>query len=160
MERDDRRPARGEHDEESRTPPDANDELGQYEGSYEGPGAPDRPDEYGTGGGDVGIGGDVSPHGAMHDAAATAPEVEELGEIPAIDAVSQTDGPFAPGEPPMSGRAADLDLVSDDLTDQGIDEAWPRDEGELPEGDPRASFDETEDPATSIRDEDDLDQVA
>ena len=32
--------------------------------------------EYGTGGGDVGIGGDVTPHGEQHDAADTAADVE------------------------------------------------------------------------------------
>src|SRR5512135_588820 len=57
-------------------PPDANDELGQHEGSYEEAGITnDQRDDYGTGGGDVGIGGDVSPRGAMHDVATTGFDV-------------------------------------------------------------------------------------
>jgi hypothetical protein len=144
--------AGGEPDPELEVaPPDNDDELGQYEGSYDEPGiTSDIGDEYGTGGGDVGIGGDVSPHGAMHDAAARASDVEEDDSLVGGSEITRQG---------MAERDEDLDLVSDDLALQGDDEAWPRQE-ELGEDDPRAGFDDADSPLTDVRGEDELDDAA
>ena len=148
-EHDPRRHERG--DEEpglEYAPPEADDELDKYESPYEEAGfTSDADDEYGTGGGDVGIGGDVSPRGVMHDVAAPETEVRQDDEL--VAGSDQT-------REGVAERAEDLDLVSDDIEDQGIDEAWPRDE-ELDEDDARASFDDPDAPATDVRDEDELD---
>lgn len=140
-----------EGDRVMQTPPDVNDELGQYEGSYEESGVTtDTRDDYGTGGGDVGIGGDVSPHGAMHDAAATAPDVDEDEDLMTGAQLTRQG---------LAERDEDLDLVSDDIVSQGNDEAWPR-QDELSEDDPRAAFDDADSPLTDLRDENELTDAA
>ena len=128
-------------------PPDADDELGQYEGSYVEPGVTsDLDDIAGTGGGDVGIGGDVSPRGRMHDTGAPVDEIRADDSL--VSGARQTRASFAE-------REEDLDLAADDLADQGVDEAWPRSQ-EPDEADARASFDDPDDPATDVIDEDEL----
>ena len=48
--------------------------------------------EYGTGGGDVGIGGDVTPHGEQHDPAATREDIERADARFARDETSDEGG--------------------------------------------------------------------
>jgi hypothetical protein len=131
-------------------PPDENDELSQYEGTYESSGiAPDMGDVYGTGGGDVGIGGDVSPRGTMHDAAEVDSDVREDDEpVYASDETRQD----------LAERDEDMELSSDEYEEQGDDDAWPRDD-DSGEHDPRGTFDDLDAPVTAIREEDELDDL-
>ncbi len=136
---------------EQAPPPDANDELGQHEGSYEEPGiTTDMRDSFGTGGGDVGIGGDVSPHGAMHDVVASEAEVRQDDDLVGGSELSRQG---------MAERAEDFELVSDDLAAQGVDQAWVRDEGSGND-DPHSEFTDEDEPYVDVRDEDELDDVA
>lgn len=137
-------------DEDRDVRADNDDELGQYEGSYEDPGPQnDAAEEYGTGGGDVGIGGDVSPHGETHSAEMTASDIE-------ADDFPDDDERLDRG---VGERAEDLELVSDDVEDQGVDEAWPREPGEVDEADPRLAYDDRGDPG-AIVDDDDIEDAA
>jgi hypothetical protein len=112
--------------------------------------------DYGTGGGDVGIGGDVSPYGAMNPLDARPDEVE---------AGRHHDNPEYAKQGDTSERAEDLDISSSDLRQQGEDEAWPDDDdlpSDVPYGDetvyPLQDFDDEDSPTMSIRDEDELDE--
>lgn len=106
--------------------------------------------DYGTGGGDVGIGGDVSPYGGMNRLDARPDEIEAQRHHDTPDYVKQGD---------TSERDEDLSLASDDLRQQGEDEAWP--EADVArDGDPFVPFDDPDAPMMSIRDEDELEEGA
>ena len=106
--------------------------------------------DYGTGGGDVGIGGDVSPYGTMNGLDTRPDEIEAERHHDTLDYVKQGD---------TSERDEDLAIASDDLREQGEDEAWP--EADVArDGDPFVPFDDPDVPMMSIRDEDELEEGA
>jgi hypothetical protein len=108
--------------------------------------------EYGTGGGDVGIGGDVTPHGQQHDPTASAHDVAESDD-----------------------RFKDAEIVDEGgyLERSGFPEEWPdaTDEAEseddpFPEAEslhraqPERAVSEPDEPFADVRDEDDIEDVA
>ena len=106
--------------------------------------------DYGTGGGDAGIGGDASPYGQMNPLDARPEEVEAERRHDAPDYVKQGD---------TSERDEDLALASDDLRQQGEDEAWPGPE-ERRDDESLALYDDPDAPMMDLRDEDELDEGA
>lgn len=114
--------------------------------------------DYGTGGGDVGIGGDVSPYGAMNELDARPDEVE---------AERRHDNPDYAKQGDTSEREEDLAIASADLRQQGEDEAWPEEDdlpSDVPNGDetvyPLQGIDDEDSPMMDVRDDDELDEGA
>jgi hypothetical protein len=104
--------------------------------------------EYGTGGGDVGIGGDVSPHGELHDVSETEHDVAAAGER------------FAPDETVDEAGYLELSGFPEEWPD-GTEEAESEDDpspeaDSFPVVDLQREVNEPDEPFADVRDEDNV----
>ena len=108
--------------------------------------------EYGTGGGDVGIGGDVTPHGEQHDPEATAEDIERADarfaqyETSDEGGYLEREGSFPPEYPE----------IEEEDEPSYLDQDVPEREADAHDEELRRLVSDADDKSIEVRDDDEL----